>query len=144
MVSVMILCVGNICRSPLAEALLARELPDYTICSAGFKALVGNPADPLAIKVGAAHRLDLRSHRAQQVSHWLCQQVELILVMEQAHKTQLEQQFPVVCGKVFSLGLFGSFDIADPYQQPIQAFETAYAAIAQGVTDWIPRIRQLR
>jgi len=141
---ILILCVGNICRSPLAEALLAREMPEHFIRSAGLKALVGYPADPLSVEVGAAHGLDLRGHRAQQVSLWLCQQVELILVMEQAHKAQLEQQFAVVCGKVFSLGLFGKFDIADPYQQPIQAFETAYTAIAQGVADWVPRIRQLR
>jgi protein-tyrosine phosphatase len=63
--------------------------------------------------------------------------------MEPVHKQQLEKQFPVVCGKVFSLGQFGQFDIADPYQQPIEAFDSAYAAIAQGVADWVPRIRQL-
>ena len=140
---ILTLCLGNICRSPLAEALLARELPEHTVCSAGLAALVGNPADPLSVEVAAAHGLDIRAHRAQQVSSWLCQQVQLIMVMEQAHKTQLEQQFPVVRGKVFSLGQFGQFDIADPYQQPIEAFDTAYAAIAQGVADWVPRIRQL-
>jgi protein-tyrosine phosphatase len=140
---ILTLCIGNICRSPLAEALLARELPEHTICSAGLGALVGNPADPLSVEVGAAHGLDIHAHRAQQVTRWLCQQAELILVMEPVHKQQLEKQFPVVCGKVFSLGQFGQFDIADPYQQPIEAFDSAYAAIAQGVADWVPRIRQL-
>ena len=90
-----------------------------------------------------AHGLDITEHRAQQVTSWLCQQTELILVMEQAHKSQLEQLFPVVRGKVFTLGQFGKFDIADPYQQPLEAFEITYAAIAQGVADWVPRIRQL-
>jgi protein-tyrosine phosphatase len=65
------------------------------------------------------------------------------MVMEQVHKAQLEQQFPMVRGKVFNLGEFGNFDIADPYQQPIEAFDTAYTAIAQGVAYWVPRIRQL-
>jgi protein-tyrosine phosphatase len=137
---IMTLCLGNICRSPLAEALLARELPEHTVWSAGLGALVGNPADPLAVAVGAAHGLDIRTHRAQQVSSWLCQQVQMIMVMEQAHKAQLEQQFPMMRGKVFGLG---QFDIADPYQQPIEAFDSAYAAIAQGVAVWVPRIRQL-
>ena len=140
---ILTLCIGNICRSPLAQALLARELPGHTVWSAGLGALVGQGADPQSIQVAAAHGLDITEHRAQQVTSFLCQQTELILVMEQSHKTQLEQQFPVVRGKVFTLGQFGKFDIADPYQQPFEAFEIAYAAIAQGVADWVPRIRKL-
>lgn len=140
---ILTLCLGNICRSPLAAALLARELPEHTISSAGLGALVGNPADPLSVEVGAANGLNIHAHRAQQVTRWLCQQAELILVMDPVQKQQLEQQFPVVRGKVFNLGQFGQFDIADPYQQPIEAFDSAYAAIAQGVADWAPRIRQL-
>lgn len=140
---ILTLCIGNICRSPLAQALLARELPRHTIWSAGLGALVGQAADPLSIEVAAANGLDITAHRALQVTSWMCQQVELILVMEQPHKTQLEQLFPVVRGKVFTLGQFGKFEIADPYQQPREAFDTAYAAIAQGVADWVPRIRQL-
>lgn len=140
---ILTLCIGNICRSPLAQALLARELPQHTVWSAGLGALVGQAADPLSIQVATAHGLDITEHRAQQVTSWMCQQTELILVMEQSHKNQLEQQFPVVRGKVFNLGQYGKFDIADPYQQPLEAFEVAFAAIAQGVADWVPRIRQL-
>jgi protein-tyrosine phosphatase len=140
---ILVLCIGNICRSPLAQALLARDLPQHTIWSAGLGALVGQGADPLSIKVAAAHGLDITAHRAQQVTSWLCQQVELILVMEKSQKSQLEHQFPMVRGKVFNLGLYGNFDVADPYQKPIEAFESAYSAIAQGVADWVPRVRQL-
>jgi protein-tyrosine phosphatase len=140
---ILTLCIGNICRSPLAQALLARELPGHTVWSAGLSALVGEPADPLSVQVAAAHGLDITAHRAQQVTSWMCQQTELILVMEQSHKSQLEQQFPMVRGKVFALGQFGQFEIADPYLLPLEAFDTAYSAIAQGVADWVPRIRQL-
>ena len=140
---ILTLCVGNICRSPLAQALLARELPGHTVWSAGLGALVGQAADPFSVEVAVAHGLDITAHRAQQVTSFLCQQTELILVMEQLHKSQLEQQFPVVRGKVFTLGQFGQFEIADPYRQPRDAFDTAYAAIAQGVADWAPRIRKL-
>lgn len=140
---ILTLCIGNICRSPLAQALLARELPGHTVWSAGLGALVGEPADPLSVQVAAAHGLDITAHRAQQVTSWLCQQTELILVMEQSHKSQLEQQFPMVRGKVFALGQYGQFEIADPYLQPREAFDTAFAAISQGVADWVPRIRQL-
>ncbi|OGB02913.1 MAG: protein tyrosine phosphatase [Burkholderiales bacterium RIFCSPLOWO2_12_FULL_64_99] len=140
---ILTLCVGNICRSPIAEALLVRDLPAHTVASAGLGALVGQPADALAQAVAAEHGLDLSPHRAQQVTGWLCQQSDLILVMEQAHQTELERQFPVIRGKVYRLGHLGQFDVADPYRQPRSAFDEAYAAIAQGVADWVPRIQQL-
>lgn len=93
--------------------------------------------------MAAAHGTDLSAHRAQQLVGWMCQTAELILVMGQDHKTRIEQQYPLVRGKVFRLGESGKYDIEDPYKQPRAAFEAAYVAIAQGVADWAPRIRQL-
>jgi protein-tyrosine phosphatase len=143
MQNVLTLCIGNICRSPLAEALLARELPQHRVWSAGLAAVIGSQADATSQVIAQEQGLDLSAHRAQQVSLFMCQQVDLILVMEQSHKAQLEQQFPLVRGKVFRLGQYGNFDIADPYRQPREAFDAAWTAIARGVADWAPRIRQL-
>ncbi len=136
-------CIGNICRSPLAQVLLQRELPQHTVWSAGLSALVGSPADPTSVQIASEHQLDLGPHRAQQISAWLCQQVDLILVMELTHKAQLEKTFPQVRGKVFRIGHHGQFDVADPYRRPREAFDQSWAAISQGVADWAPRIRQL-
>ena len=108
-----------------------------------ISALVGSPADPTSVQIAQEQGLDLAAHRAQQVSSYMCQQAELILVMEQSHKAQLEQLYPQVRGKVFRLGQFGQFEIEDPYRQPREAFDSAYQGIAQGVADWLTRIRQL-
>jgi protein-tyrosine phosphatase len=140
---ILTLCIGNICRSPLAQVLLARELPTHHVWSAGLDALVGAPADPTSVLIAKDRGMDLSAHRAQQVTSVMCLQAELILVMEQAHKAQIEQMYPSVRGKVFRLGEFGRFDIADPYRQPREAFDTAYQGIEQGVSDWLTRIRQL-
>lgn len=140
---ILTLCIGNICRSPIAQALLAREFPDKTVWSAGLGALIGQPADPFSVEIAAEHGLDLSAHRGQQLAGWMCQKADLILVMEQSHKTQLEQQYPLTRGKVYRLGEIGKFDIADPHRSPRQAFESAYADIARGVADWAPRIRKL-
>lgn len=137
---ILTLCIGNICRSPLAEVMLAREFPDRTVWSAGLGALVGEPADPTSIALAKEQGLDLSAHRAQQVSSIMCQRADLILVMEQHHRAELERRYPLVRGKVFRLG---AGDIADPYRMHRSAFEAAYADIARGVADWAVRIRQL-
>jgi len=65
---ILTLCIGNICRSPLAQGLLAQQLPGHTVWSAGLGALVGEPADPMSVQIAAEHGLDISAHRAQQVS----------------------------------------------------------------------------
>ena len=143
MQNILVLCIGNICRSPIAEALLRQQFPDKTISSAGLGALVGYPADPLSIEVSAEQGVDLSAHRARQLSSWMCQAADMILVMEQRHKVEVQQLHPLVRGKVFRLGELGKFDIEDPHRKPREAFDTAYAHIARGVADWVPRIRLL-
>jgi len=140
MQNILTVCIGNICRSPLAEVLLAREFPEKTIWSAGIGALVGQPADPSSIALALEQGLDLSKHRAQQINALMCQRAELILVMEQGHRFEVERRYPLARGKVFRLA---AHDVADPYRQSRAAFEAAYADIARGVMDWAARIRQL-
>ena len=143
MKNILVLCIGNICRSPIAEVMLKKEFPDKTVWSAGLGALVGSAADPLSVELAEKNGYDLSNHRAQQVASWMCQQAELILVMEKTHKVDIEQRFPMIKGKVFALGSIGGFEIADPYRQNRDAFQLAYSAIAKGVADWAPRIHKL-
>ena len=100
-------------------------------------------ADPLSIQIAQENGLDLSGHRAQKVTSILCKQAELILVMEKSHKAQLESLNPSVRGKVYLIGHFGTFEIADPYRQPRAAFDLAWQGISLGVADWRGRIHQL-
>lgn len=143
MKNILVVCIGNICRSPLAEVMLARELPGCNVWSAGLDALVGHGADPTSVELAAEHGLDLNAHRAQQISSPMCQHAELILVMEQGHQVELERRYPLTRGRVFRLGERGRFDIDDPYRQGRAAFEKACEHIARGVQEWAPRIRLL-
>lgn len=144
--NIMTVCVGNICRSPVAEAFLRRAFPERKVWSAGLAAVVGAPAEDTASELARLAGLDLTAHRAQQVQAWMCTQADLILVMESSHKAALEDRFPLARGKIRRLGEYGPngpFDIADPYRQPRAAFEAAHQSIEAGTSEWVRRIRMV-
>ena len=136
---ILIVCVGNVCRSPMAEVIARSRFADQVaglrVESAGLAALEGRPADPLAVQLMRARGLDLSGHRARQLTPELLREFELVLVMEAWHVKQIEHLSPVSRGKVFRLGHWRDFDIADPFQQPREAFEQAAAGIERGLED---------
>ena len=126
--NILIVCVGNICRSPAAEALLAHKLEGkgLTISSAGIGALVGNPMDKTAHEVLNDHGVEHTAHRARQVDSEMLHRADLILVMEQSHIQHIRQIAPEVHGKTFLLGKWlDDTEIPDPYRQSKPAFEPA-------------------
>jgi protein-tyrosine phosphatase len=144
--NILVVCVGNICRSPVAEGLFKARLPGRKVWSAGISAMVGHGADPLAVEIARHQGIDISAHRAQQLTGWMCTHAELVLVMEAEHKRQLEHQYPLARGKIRRLGDFGpqgGFDVDDPYHRGRAAFEASYAAIVRGVDDWARRIANL-
>lgn len=140
---VLVICVGNICRSPMAEGLLKEALPDCTLSSAGLGALVGHPADPIAIELMQARGVDIGGHRARQLQGAMMVESDLVLVMELNQQRHLEQQYPLARGKIFRLCESIRADVADPYRQGRKEFEEALRLIAQGVESWTARINAL-
>lgn len=71
--NILIVCVGNVCRSPAAEALFAHRLKGQNLAfsSAGVGALVGNPMDKTALEILQEHGVDHSAHRARQVDSHL-------------------------------------------------------------------------
>lgn len=141
--AVLTVCVGNICRSPMAEGLLAAGLPHLRVFSAGTGALVGKPADATAQELMRRRGIDISGHVAQQVSQMLCRQADLILVMDREQRRYLESNYPFVRGKVFRIAEFAGQDVPDPYTQDEAAFEHALALIDAGTRTWIERILKI-
>lgn len=138
--NILIVCIGNICRSPMAEALLKESLKDkkiHDITSAGLGALVGHHPDKTAIQLMQEKGLDISSYRATQISQPLIRKADLILVMEAKHKDAIENKDPSAKGKVFRLGEWGKFDIADPYRKERKVFEESLNLIETGVLEWV-------
>ncbi|MCL2896196.1 arsenate reductase/protein-tyrosine-phosphatase family protein [Brenneria tiliae] len=136
--SILVVCVGNICRSPTGERLLKQSLPAKQIASAGLGALVGKPADATATEVASQHGISLAGHSAQQLTSALCRQYDLILVMEKGHIDGVCRIAPEVRGKTM---LFGHWlnqqEIADPYRKSREAFEFVYSQLEQSAQKWV-------
>lgn len=138
--SILVVCIGNICRSPMGERLLRQALPSKQVHSAGLGALVGNPADAHSVALMHAQGIDLSDHVAQQITAELVANHELILVMTERQKTGLESQYPSARGKVFRYCHWQGADVPDPYQLDVAAFEQALALIEQGTADWAAKL----
>ncbi|WP_323119950.1 arsenate reductase/protein-tyrosine-phosphatase family protein [Burkholderia alba] len=140
--SVLVVCHANLCRSPLAEALLRRALPRVTIRSAGIDARVGEPAARRARDAARVRGLDLSAHRAQALTVLACARADLILVMETAQRRRIEARYPFTRGRVFNLAApgVGPPDVADPYGGSPETFAACLDHLERCVTHWRDRI----
>lgn len=144
---ILVVCVGNICRSPTAEHLLREALGDCgcTVSSAGLGALVGKPIEPTALAVLQRHGHTPQLHEARQLDDALLAEADLVLVMERGHLEEVTRRAPQARGKTFLLGKWrGDAEIPDPYRKDEAAFVRAYELIDDCVKTWVPRIAPQR
>jgi protein-tyrosine phosphatase len=149
---IIILCTGNICRSPMAAAVLESALADgretsaaghdgvVAVSSAGLGALVGYPADDCAIRLLHARGLDISTHRARAFDGALGLAHDLILTMTLEQRYHVERRWPLLQGRVFVLGCWNDVEIEDPYRRGDKAFRKALSDIDRCVAPWLPRI----
>lgn len=143
MKKILILCIGNICRSPMAMGLLNAITPPKKIMvnSAGINALVGHPAALLAQEVLQEKKgIDISSHRAKQVNPEILLAADLILVMDHHQKEQIQFDLPAICGRVLRIGQWRNIDIPDPYRRSKKIFEQTLVLLDECLKDWYTRL----
>lgn len=142
--SVLVVCVGNICRSPTGEALLKSKLVGrgIEVSSAGLGALTGKPVDATAAQVMAAAGYQLPEHQARQLTSQLLHEHDLILVMEQKHLQSVHSIAPEARGKTFLFGKWiGGQEVPDPYRQQLPAFEHVFRILDKAADAWLPYLK---
>lgn len=138
--NILVVCVGNICRSPILEALLKHQYPQKHIESAGLSALAGNPVDPNSQTVMDPFNIDMSNHVARQIDERLVSKADLIFTMSDGQTKWIEERWPHCRGKTFKIGHWNNKDIADPYQHDLSLFEVARKDIVESLDPWIEKL----
>ncbi|MDA8052237.1 MAG: hypothetical protein M0002_19910 [Rhodospirillales bacterium] len=140
--TVVMLCQGNICRSPVAAELLRRRLagrmPGIAIVAAGMLPREGACSPQPAIAAAEGLGVDLSKHRSLYFSERLAAEANLAVVFDQRNRVDLLARYPGLLDRTVMLGSFldgrsGPREIADPDGGDLATFERTYAVIATAV-----------
>jgi len=136
---ILVVCHGNIIRSPFAANLLAQALGEkapVSIASAGLEAMPGRPPHPTALATAAARRVDLSSHAASRLELALVAKSDVIFVMEIPQLLALRRRFPEARAKTFLLSCLAPdtpLEIRDPVDGNESVFEACFDHITRAV-----------
>lgn len=145
---VLIVCSGNICRSPYAEGFLRHHLAarlaghgSVRVGSAGTLGIIGSPPSPETVSLARETGFDLAAYRSRALQFDLVDEADEILVMEHAHREAIESRYPEDGGKVHLLsefhpegaGLSRPPDIFDPIGLPLAEYRRCFRLVRESL-----------
>ena len=146
---VLMVCTGNTCRSPMAEAMFRKlvaqrlgcqvsEVADrgVMVMSAGIAAMLGGRAAPEGVQVMAQRGLDLTEHETHPLTEQLVRHADLILTMTRTHRQAILAQWPEAADRTKLLARDRS-DIADPIGGPLELYNRCAAQLEAHLKAWV-------
>ncbi len=149
--SILFVCTGNLCRSPMAEYLLRHHLgrdSSWKVGSAGTYAIEGAPASRQAVAVLRDMGIDLTPHRSRELRRDLVESSRMVVAMTTAHADEIKRRFPDASAKVVLLKSFDkgsrSGDIHDPIGESKEVYGNICREIDEALLDLILYLRSQR
>ena len=140
-------CLGNTCRSPMAEGIFRQLLDDrgrldeFVLDSAGLGYWhVGEPPNPRARQVAARHGVDISALRARQVVTTDFREFDQIVAMDVANLAQLRRLAPISAAHKLGLLLdfssgFGPREVPDPYHGDVADYEAVFTTLREACAE---------
>jgi protein-tyrosine phosphatase len=148
--NILFVCTGNLCRSPMAEALLKKFASragrrDLHARSAGTHAFAGSSSPSEAQQVASAVGLDLISHEAQPVTSELVDWADEIAVMSPEHADFIEMNFPEGIEKVIELvqykpGGRSGDTLKDPYGMTLFHYRQYFGELMEALQGYYAQL----
>lgn len=143
--TMLFVCTGNTCRSPMAERLaanLCETMPDWTFRSAGVFASAGAPASPLAIEALREKKIALDDHKATPLSPTLLKKAHCVVAMTRDHRNLiLGMQSGISSDQVLLLHQFSTTkpmaDVMDPFGGTLDTYRLTRDDIESALSDLI-------
>lgn len=151
MADILIVCTGNLCRSPMATAFLRSRIAQDPDCqeveveSAGIWAQDGLPASGPTIRVMREHGHDVTDHRSRQVTRQMVEEADLVLGATAHHVEALQQAFPAAADRVHLLATMAgeSHGVEDPYGRSDAVYRTVADELERLIEEGYERIKAL-
>ena len=151
MKTVLFICTGNVCRSPMAEGIFrqaVRGRGDYRVLSAGLGAAEGQPPSAYAVQAVKELGIDISSLRSRMLTAELVQQADYIFGMTHSHLDTVAMLYPQAAEKTFLLREFDETldafekDISDPIGGSYEVYLNCRDQIEQGIASLLRFLEQ--
>src|SRR5256885_11198914 len=151
MKTILFVCTGNVCRSPMAEGLFRHAVAgrnDYRVLSAGLGAMDGQPPSPYAVEAMKEIGIDISQQRSRMLTADLVYQADYIFGMTHSHVDTVTLLYPQAAEKTFLLREFDETldpfekDISDPISGSYEVYLNCRDQIEQGIASLLRFIEQ--